>query len=80
MDYSFLTQLSPLAASIIDKLASGGRVSGNDRIFVLLYSMASDIRELRLQFNDLSHAVKELKDGLNDIKVDIAKQSTKLGV
>jgi len=80
MDYSVLTQLSPLAATIIDKLVSGGRVSSNDRNFVLLYSMASDIRELRAELNDLSHAIRDLGNALSELRVDVARQSGKLGV
>ena len=78
MDYSILTQLSPLAATIIDKLTSGSKVSSNDRTFVLLYSMASDIRELRAGFNDLSHAIKELGNNLNELRVDVARLNGKI--
>ncbi len=79
MDYSVLAQLSPLAATIIDKLVSGGKVSSSDKSFVLLYSMASDIKELRQEFNDLSHALRELKDTLSELRVDVARLNGKVG-
>lgn len=80
IERAIISMLGPLASEIATKVSSGSSVKREDRNFLLLYSMASDIKELRHDFNGLKEGIHDLRESVNQLRVDIARLNGKLGV
>ena len=78
MERTVIAALGPIASSIASKLASGDRIKEGERSFLLLYSMAGDMKDLRSELSSLSVGIRELRDSVNELRVDIARLNGRL--
>jgi len=79
MERTVIAALGPIASSIAAKLTSGDRIKDGEKNFLLLYSMAGDMKDLRTELSTLSTGIRELRDSVNELRVDIARLNGKLG-
>ena len=85
MSSEWLTALAPVANTIIGKIGSGQKLKNREQMFVLLYSMAEDNREMKQEmkklredfgkFNDMLHVLTEL---VNELRAETAFVKGKL--
>lgn len=64
--------LSPLAAGIIDRLTRGESVKAAERNFILLYSIAQNLNELRDDVGNIDEAICNLTRLANELRVETA--------
>lgn len=79
MERTVIAALAPIASSIATRLTSGDRIKDGERSFLLLYSMAGDMKDLRTELFALSTGIRELRDSINELRVDVARLNGKLG-
>jgi hypothetical protein len=79
MEQTVIAALGPIASAIAAKLASGDRIKDGERSFLLLYSMAGDMKDLRTELFALSTGIRELRGSINELRVDVARLNGKLG-
>ena len=72
MPGDWINVLSPVAAGIIDRLTKGESVKASERGFILLYSIAQDVKELRADISGLNDAVHGLTGLINELRVETA--------
>lgn len=79
MERTVIAALGPIASSVAAKLTSGDRIKDGEKNFLLLYSMAGDMKDLRTELSNLGIGIRELRDSVNELRVDIARLNGKLG-
>ena len=79
MERTVIAALGPIASSVAARLTSGDRIKDGEKSFLLLYSMAGDMKDLRIELSTLSVGIRELRDSVNELRVDIARLNGKLG-
>jgi hypothetical protein len=61
MAYDIISVLAPVAGKVIEKLMSGTPTKNDEVSFILLYSMARDISELKTKFDRFANDLTELR-------------------
>jgi len=79
VERTVIAALGPIASSVAARLTSGDRIKDGEKSFLLLYSMAGDMKDLRIELSTLSVGIRELRDSVNELRVDIARLNGKLG-
>jgi hypothetical protein len=79
MEQAVIAALGPIASSIAARLTSGDRIKDGEKNFLLLYSMAGDMKDLRTELFALSTGIRELRGSINELRVDVARLNGKLG-
>jgi len=72
MGDEWIARLAPIASSIISRLISGEKVKGSEQLFILLFSMAQDMKEMRASFASLNDTSHKLVEGITELRVEIA--------
>ena len=79
MSAEWLSALAPVASALISKLGTGQKLKDGEQVFVLLYSIAQDNRELkdemkklREDFNRFNNALEQLSELVNGLRAETA--------
>lgn len=72
MSAEWLTALGAIAQPIIARISSGKAVKNQERMFVLLYSMAEDSRETKDEMKKLREDFKRFNDSLHELTKSIS--------
>jgi hypothetical protein len=85
MSAEWLSALAPIASALISKLGTGQKLKEGEQIFVLLYSIAEDNRELkdemkklREDFGRFNNALYQLSELVNELRAETAFLKGKL--
>lgn len=72
MESSWLQTLAPIANTLLSRISSGEKLRSGEQTFILLYSIAHDIKELRADFQNFHNALSSLSELVNELRTEAA--------
>ncbi len=67
MSAEWLSALAPVASALISKLGTGQKLKDGEQVFMLLYSIAQDNRELKDEMKKLREDFSRFNNALDQL-------------